>query len=148
MSEPENTGTKTGSKWKPGQSGNPRGKPKGARHKATLAVLALMENGAKEITEAVVAAAKAGDLTAARMILDRLAPPAKERPVSLALPDTTTAEGISAAQQAIVQAVASGELLPGEAATLAGILETRRKALETQELERRIAALEVRNGKA
>jgi hypothetical protein len=128
--------------WKPGQSGNPRGKPAGARNKATLAVLALMEKGAKEITTAVVKAAKAGDLTAARMILDRLAPPAKERPVSLTLPDTTTAEGIAQAQGAILQAVAAGDLLPGEAATLAGVVEARRRALETMELEQRITALE------
>lgn len=130
--------------WKPGQSGNPKGKPAGARNKATLAVLALMEKGAKEITEAVVAAAKSGDLTAARMILDRLAPPAKERPVSLALPDTGTAEGVSAAQQAILQAVAAGDLMPGEGTALAGIVETRRRALETQELEQRITALEAK----
>lgn len=131
--------------WKPGQSGNPSGKKPGGRNKATLAVLALMESGAKEITEAVVAAAKNGDLTAARMILDRLVPFARERPVALALPDTSTAEGINAAQQSILQAVAAGDLLPGEGTALAGIIETRRKALETEELERRIAALEERH---
>lgn len=130
--------------WKPGQSGNPKGKPAGARNKATMAVLKLMESGAKEITAAVITAAKAGDLTAARMVLDRLAPPAKERPVRLDLPDTGTAQGVSDAQHAILQAVAAGELLPGEGATLAGIVEGRRKALETQELEARIAALETK----
>jgi len=128
--------------FKPGQSGNPAGKPKGTGNKATLAVLALMESGAKEITEAVIAQARAGDLTAARMVLDRLAPPARERPVSIDLPATDTAEGISAASQAVIQAVAAGELTPGEGATLAGIVEARRRALETQELEQRIAALE------
>lgn len=107
-------------------------------------VLNLMETGAREITDAVITAAKGGDLTAARMVLDRLAPPAKERPVSLDMPDTGTAAGVSAAQEAILQAVATGELLPGEAATLAGIVEGRRRALETQELEQRIAALENR----
>jgi hypothetical protein len=45
-------------------------------------------------------------------------------------------------QNAILQAVAAGDLLPGEAATLAGIVEARRKAVETQELEQRITALE------
>lgn len=100
--------------------------------------------GAREITDAVITAAKGGDLTAARMVLDRLAPPAKERPVSMDMPDTGTAAGVSAAQEAILQAVATGELLPGEAATLAGIVESRRRALETQELEQRIAALENR----
>ncbi len=130
--------------WKPGQSGNPKGKAAGSRNKATAMVLNLMETGAREITDAVITAAKGGDLTAARMVLDRLAPPAKERPVSMDMPDTGTAAGVSAAQEAILQAVATGELLPGEAATLAGIVEGRRRALETQELEQRIAALENR----
>jgi len=76
-----------------------------------------------------------------------LVPPAKERPVYLELPDMDTAAGIAEAQQAVLQAVADGELLPGEAATLeaatlAGIVEARRKAVETLELEQRITALE------
>jgi len=128
--------------WKTGQSGNPRGKKTGSRNKATTMLLTLMEKGAKEITEAVITAAKAGDLTAARMVLDRLAPPAKERPVSLDLPATDTTEGIAQAQGAILAAVAAGELLPGEGTALAGIVEGHRRALETQELEQRIAALE------
>lgn len=52
------------------------------------------------------------------------------------------AAGIAQVHAVIVPAVAAGELLPAEAATVAGIVEARRKALETQELERRIAALE------
>ena len=128
--------------WKPGTSGNPRGKRAGTRNKATEMVMTLMEGGAKEITEAVVKAAKDGDMTAARFILDRLAPPAKERPISLALPSTSTAAGIVEAQAAILEAVAVGDLMPGEATALAGIVEARRKAIETAELEARIAALE------
>lgn len=142
------TKKRTSNGWKPGQSGNPAGKPRGTRNKATLAVLALMESGAKEITEAVIEQARAGDLTAARMILDRLAPPARERPVTIDLPDAETAEGINAASLAVLQAAAAGEITPGEGATLAGIVEGRRKALETLELERRIAALEAKNGNA
>ncbi len=133
--------------WKPGQSGNPKGKPAGTRNRATAMVLKLMESGAKEITEAVIEAAKGGDMTAARFILDRLAPPAKERPVSLALPSTSTAAGIVEAQAAILQAVAVGDLMPGEATALAGIVEARRKAIETAELEARILALEASHAK-
>jgi hypothetical protein len=128
--------------FKPGQSGNPRGKPPGTRNKATNAVLALLEGEADAITRVCIDAAKGGDMTAIRLILERLAPPARERPLSIALPDVSTLAGISDAQAAIVQAAAGGELLPGEAATLSGILEARRKSLETQELEQRIAALE------
>ncbi len=128
--------------FKPGQSGNPKGKPAGTRSKSTMLLLGLMQDGATEIAKAVIAAAKAGDLTAARIILDRLIPHAKERPVSLTLPDTSSAEGIAAAQNEILQAVADGELLPTEGATLAGIVEARRRAIETAEFEQRLAALE------
>ena len=132
--------------WRAGQSGNPAGKPLGCRNKATQMVLALMEGGAEEITQAVIAAAKKGDLAAARLVIERLAPPLRERPLSLPLPDTRTVAGVSEAQQAILEAVGGGEILPGEGTALAGILEARRKALETVELEQRISALEARHG--
>jgi hypothetical protein len=128
--------------WKPGQSGNPKGRPPGSRNRVTLVALAAMEEGADAIARKVVELAKEGDISAARLVLERLIPPAKERPVFLELPSTETAEGIGQAQSAILQAVAAGDLLPGEAATLAGIVEARRKAVETLELEQRITALE------
>lgn len=128
--------------FKPGQSGNPAGKPKGARNHATRSILKLIDGGAEEITRAVIDAAKGGDMAAARFILERIVPSAKERPVSLKLPDTSTADGCSEAQSAILQAVGMGELLPGEGATLAGIVENRRRSIETLELEERITALE------
>ncbi|KFB76641.1 MULTISPECIES: DUF5681 domain-containing protein [Candidatus Accumulibacter] len=128
--------------WQPGQSGNPKGRPKGSRNRVTVVALAAMEEGADAIARKVVDMAKQGDMSAARLVLERLVPPAKERPVYLELPDMDTAAGIAEAQQAVLQAVADGELLPGEAATLAGIVEARRKAVETLELEQRITALE------
>lgn len=128
--------------WKPGQSGNPKGKPKGATNHATRLVTALMEEGAKEIAQTVVDQAKGGNLMAARLVLDRLAPPARERSIEIDLPNTGTATGIAEAQQTVLEAVGRGELTPGEGQVVAGILEARRKALETEELERRIAALE------
>lgn len=128
--------------WKPGQSGNPAGKKPGSRNKATVMVMKLMEDGAKDIAGAVVKAAKDGDMVAARIVIERLAPPLRERPVSIDLPSTETVEGVSNAQQAIIEAVACGDLLPGEGTTLTGIVENRRRALETLELEARIAKLE------
>lgn len=128
--------------WQKGQSGNPAGKPRGARNRATLMVLSLMEQGAEEITKAVVDSAKGGDLSAARLVLERLAPPMRERPIAIDLPSTDTAEGINQAQQAIIEAVGMGELLPGEGSALAGLVELRRKALETIELEQRVTILE------
>lgn len=128
--------------WKPGQSGNPAGRPPGVRNRSTLLALAALESELEQIARNVVAAALAGDMVACRVVLDKLIPPLKERPVSLELPAIHDAAGVAAAQDAILQAVASGELLPSEGTTLAAIVENRRRTLETQELEARIAALE------
>lgn len=136
--EPKTTGRTPSGRFGPG---NP-GRPKGARHKSTLAILALMEGEAESITRTCIEAAKAGDLTAIRLVLDRLLPPAKERPLRVKLPDVVSLEDVAQAQAAILKAVAAGELLPTEGATLAGIVESRRKAIETAELEARVSALE------
>lgn len=131
--------------FQPGQSGNPAGRPKGCRNKATQAVLALMEGAGEQIVQAVIRAAQSGDLAAAKMVIDRLAPPARERLVSLPdLPDTGTLAGIDQASQVILEAAASGDLTPGEASTLSGIVEVRRRVLETRELGDRLEALEER----
>ena len=93
----------------------------------------------------VIQQAKDGDLTAARLVLDKLVPNAKERMVALPeWPDTSTTAGIAEARQRILEAVAAGELTPGEGNTLAGIVEARRRAVETQDLEQRISALEAK----
>jgi hypothetical protein len=105
-------------------------------------VLGLMERDAEEIAQAVITAARTGDLAAAKLVLERLAPPLRERPISIELPDTSTTEGVSKAQQVIIEAVGKGELLPGEGSTLAALVESRRRALETDDLERRLSDLE------
>lgn len=102
--------------WLPGVSGNPKGRPKGAKNHATRMILALLEGEAEMITRTTIEAAKSGDMVAVRLILDRLVPVAKERPVSIDLPDISSAAGIAAAQIAIVQAVANGQLVPAKAA--------------------------------
>ena len=58
------------SAFKPGTSGNPKGKPAGTRSKSTQLLLSLMEGNAANITQTVITAAKAGDLMAAKIILD------------------------------------------------------------------------------
>ena len=133
--------------WKKGQSGNSAGKPRGTRHRATQMAQALLEKDSKAIITKIVELAKGGDLTAGRMVLDRLVPPARERALSIELVTTETAAGIDSAQQQILVAVASGEILPAEATALSGIVDARRRALETSVLEQRISELEKRNAK-
>ena len=103
----------------------------------------LMEADGAAIVEAVLAAAKGGDMTAARIVLDRIAPVRKGRPVTLdSMPLVKTASDVANAMAVLTAAMAAGEVTPDEAQTLANVYEMRRRALETQEFEQRLLALE------
>ena len=128
--------------FKPGQSGNPAGRPKGARHRSTVAIEALLDGEGEAITRKAIEAAKAGDMVAIRLVLDRICPPRKTRPVHIELPPIHDARGVAEAQQEVLRAACAGELLPDEAHALTGLLEARRQSLETQELEVRLSELE------
>lgn len=75
--------------------------------------------------------AKGGDMTAARIVLDRVWPARRSRPVALDLPDIKMAADVVAALGAVADAVGVGDLTPDEGAAVASILETKRKAVET-----------------
>ena len=133
--------------FKPGQSGNPKGRPKGARHRATLAALELLNGEAKALSRKAVELALEGDTTALRLCLERIVPPRKDGPIEFDLPAMKTADDAARAMGAIVEAVSSGSLTPSEGAAVAGLVEAFRRTLETEELERRVERLEERNGR-
>lgn len=142
---PEKTGEKqSGGRFQAGQSGNPSGKPKGARNLATRAVLAMLDGEADALTRTAIDLALGGDTTALRLCLERLAPPAKDKPISVELPALASAEDASKAMAAVVGAMAAGDITPSEAAAVAGVVETYRRTVETADIERRLAALEER----
>ena len=132
-----------GRPWKPGQSGNPKGCPTGSRHKATLAVLTLLDGEAEALTRKCVERALDGDSVALRLCLERLAPPRKDSPVSLAgLPRVESAADLPKATARILEAVAKGDITPSEGQALAGFVEGHRKALEMADIEARLSVLE------
>ena len=118
------------------------GKPKGARHRITLAVEALLEGQAEALTQAAIDRALGGDTTAQRICLDRIAPTRRDAPISFDMPTVETAADASSVATAILRAVSAGEITPMEGATVMGLLEGYRRAIETTEFEERLAALE------
>ena len=132
------TENKPPGRWKPGQSGNPKGKPPGSGEVQKLR--AAMAEHVPALVAVLVQRAMDGDIGAARLLLERTIAPLKasEETARLALPDgTLTEQG-----RAVVAAVAAGELAPGQGAALLASLGTLAKLTEADELERRIAALE------
>jgi len=121
--------------------GNP-GKPKGTRHKATRAALALLDGEAEALTRQAVTLALEGDTTALRLCLERIAPAKRDAPVTFDLPPMQSAADAAKAAGAVLDAVALGDLTPTEGAHIMGLVETYRRTLETTELEARVAALE------
>jgi hypothetical protein len=128
--------------FEPGKSGNPAGKPKGTRNKTTLAVEALLDGEAKTLTRKAIELAKAGDLGALRVCLDRIAPPRKDRPVLFELPPVSSAADAAKAAAALLEAVAVGDLTPAEASELGKLIEGYIKALEATDFAERLTKLE------
>ncbi|WP_070152571.1 DUF5681 domain-containing protein [Sphingobium phenoxybenzoativorans] len=143
---PENSGGNQG-RFTPGQSGNPAGKPKGARHKVTLAIEELMEGEAEVLTRKAIELAKGGDIVALRLCLDRIAPARKDSPIAFDLPAIASAQDALGASAALLAAVAAGEVTPIEAGAVMGLLESHRRLVETGDHEARLTALEERSGK-
>lgn len=102
----------------------------------------LLESAGQEICAAVIEGAKGGDMQAAKIVLDRLLPPRKDRPIEIDLPKMERSADLASAIGYIVNAVGSGQISPLEGEALARIIDIHTKALELTEFEIRLAALE------
>ena len=143
MKRAENTvKEQRGKPFEPGNSGNPNGRPRGARNKVTLAIEALLEGEGEALTRKAIDLAKAGDMQALRLCMDRLAPPRKDGPVAFDMPEMKTVSDAVLAMGALVKAVAEGDLTPTEAAELTRMVQAFAKIIETAEFEERIRKLE------
>jgi hypothetical protein len=142
MGEPDYSRPKQDTRFKPGVSGNPAGKPRGARHKAVQALDILGRNASEEIVLAVIQQAKSGDMRAAELVLRRIWPERKGSPVELDLPTIRTAEDAMLAMSVVTDAAAAGTISPDEGEGFAKLIEAQRRAIETADLADRIAALE------
>ena len=142
---PETTGGKQArGKFKRGSSGNPRGRPVGARHKVTLAVEALLEGQHAALTQKAIDLALQGDGPALRLCLDRIAPARKDSPIAFPLPSIKSAADTVTASASLLGAVAAGDVTPDEAGRVMALLTAHKALVEAGDLEARITALEAK----
>lgn len=139
MAEDQAKRDKSG-KWLKGASPNPAGRPNSAN---TQLKRQLAKHG-EAVVQKVVDAALAGDLTACKLVLDRISAPLKatDAPVSITLP---TDAGLAGTARAFVQAAADGKLPPDVAGQLVTAVASLARIVEIDEMERRLSALEAQN---
>lgn len=140
MTEPKK---KRGS-WKPGQSGNPAGRPPGGGEIGKLR--AAIGERVPELLAAMMVKALEGDVGAARLLLERAVAPLKAAEQA----ETITLPGGSLTDQgrAVLRAVAAGELAPGQGAALVSAIGTLARVTEIDELAKRIEILEGKHAKS
>jgi hypothetical protein len=111
-----------------GASGNPGGRPKGSRNKATLRVQEQIDERTDDLIERLIAKALEGNVAALKFCLDRVLPRTRARPapMSLDLPQLGTVAGCNQAHVALIGAVADGELAPADARTMAALIDSHR----------------------
>ena len=134
------------SQFEPGQSGNPAGRPRGSRNRSTLALEAIFEGEAEKLSRKAIELALNGDGPAMKLCLDRLLSPRRDRSISFDLPVIETAADLPKATEAMLRAVASGEITPSEAADIGKAVSAHIEAITAAQMAERLARLEEANG--
>jgi Family of unknown function (DUF5681) len=131
-----------GRPWAKGQSGNPAGRRRGSRNKATLMAALYLDGEAEGLARKAVEMAYAGDALALRLCLERTIAPRRERPEPFRLPLVESAADLAPARAAVMTAAARGVITTGQAAEMASVVATRLRAIEAAEFDRHLTALE------
>lgn len=96
--------------FQPGQSGNPAGRPPGARNKKTIAMEEMLAEQAEAAVKKILRMAEEGDPTAMRLCMERMSPTGANRSLALELPSVKGADDAEAAVRLVLDAFASGEI--------------------------------------
>ena len=124
--------------FKPGQSGNPKGRVKGKPLLVTE-LRAAIEAKSDEIFQAVINAAINGDMAAAKILIDKICPSLKPEamPINLVFQESLALQG-----NEIIKAIMGGILAPDIGSALIAALSNQAKIVEIDDLTKRIEALE------
>ena len=126
-------------KFEKGQSGNPQGRPKGVGQAEKLRQ--AIEADVPDIITAMVDAAKDGDTSAAKLLLDRSIPAIKPTQQTASV-DGLSGKTLSEQGAFIIEAMGSGDLSPEQAQQMLAGLASLSKIREVDDLVKRIEQLE------
>lgn len=138
---PRINAAETPPRGRPFAPGNP-GRPKGSRNRISRLVENLIEADGEAIAKAAISRALDGDGALLRALLDRLAPPRRDRTVEIDLPSLADKADVTSVTSALVDAVAEGTIAPSEAKAIGEVVDIHVRAVEMREMEERIRRLE------
>ena len=124
-------------KFQQGTSGNPAGRP--PRSDTERAQREAIRAALPGIVEQLTQLALAGDVQAARLLMDRALPALK--PVDTPAPLALGAD-LAQASAAVLAAMAAGDVTPDQAGSIAGVLSALVRAKDATEVDARLTALE------
>jgi hypothetical protein len=113
-----------------GVSGNPSGKPKGSRNKATILLESITEEKLEKVIHALVEKATWGNTKCIEILINKLVPAPKPHNTQLIEDDDEvtglkldTPEDIKRASEMIIKAMIAGKISAGEANDMMGMIE-------------------------
>ena len=124
-------------RFKPGESGNPHGRPR--LDQTQCAIRAQIKAAAPAVVDSLIAAALEGDVGASKLLLERVVPTLRplDTPIQLDL-----AGSPFAAAQKVLAAVGEGLVTPDQSAKLMAGIGHLSHVIEVEEVLRRLEALE------
>ena len=122
-----------------------RGRPKGSPNKKTQEAQKLFEDNSPAIMALAINKCRE-DRQMLRMLASHLVPRQKDSPVKIGRLPMTTLEDLNRASEVVLNKATSGKISLAEALDITTMIESRRRVLEAQDLERRLSALEDAGG--
>lgn len=137
-------GSKRDHLWKAGQSGNPKGRPKGIVDSRTK-YRQLIEQDAPALVARCIADAKAGCKVSMKVCLDKILPNAKSERIVRGVLAEIVPEDIKSLQDvsaSVVQAMSKDEITPELGRHAMAVIESHASMLERTELIDRLERIE------
>ena len=129
---------------KPFQADNKygRGRPPGSRNKDVSGWQEVLESHGETLIKKCLFMAMQGNITPLRLCFEQLFPARRQRVLQFKLPALKTMTDLASASETVVRGVTGGRLTPSEGQAFTVMLDGRRRMIETEELEKRLRALE------
>ncbi len=133
--------------FKAGQSGNPRGRPKGSGNTALNVLRKPLNDNAEKLIQVAIDLALEGNETMLKVCMDKILPSIRSTDRCISLSGLNKQITLLSKAEFTLRSVAEGKITPVECNQLLSGLSTTSRIMEAEELLKRIEALEQKAGK-